>query len=116
MGGKVTGSYSDFFNYDANVRAAPAFEYNFFPYAQATRRQFTVLYAPGVSRFDYQEATIFGRLSETRPDHWLIVAANARQPWGSVNVTATGTQFLDNLAQNNLQLRGQVDLRLGRGL
>jgi len=116
VGGKVVGQYSDFFNYDANVRVAPAVEYNVFPYAQATRRQLTVLYAPGVSRFDYQEVTIFGRSNETRPDHLLIVAANARQPWGSVNVTATGTQFLDDLTQNNLQLRGQVDLRLGRGL
>ncbi len=116
LGGKVVGQYSDFFNYDANVRVAPAFEYSLFPYAQATRRQLTVLYAPGVSRLDYQEETVFGRLVETRPDHLLIVAANARQPWGSVNLTATGTQFLDNLAQNNLQLRGQVDLRLGRGL
>jgi hypothetical protein len=69
-----------------------------------------------VSRFDYQERTIFGRTVETRPDHLLIVAANARQPWGSVNLTATGTQFLDDLPQNNLQLRGQVELRLGRGL
>jgi hypothetical protein len=116
VGGKVTGQYSDFLNYDANVRVAPAVEWNFFPYAQATRRQLTVLYTPGVSRLDFQETTIFGRLAETRPDHWLIVAANARQPWGSVNVTATGTQFLDDLTKNNLQLRGQVDLRLGRGL
>jgi hypothetical protein len=116
LGGKIVGQYSDFFNYDANLRVAPAIEYNFFPYAQATRRQLTVLYAPGVSRFDYQEVTIFGRAAETRPDHLLIIATNARQPWGSVNVTATGTQFLDNPRQNNLQLRGQVDLRLGRGL
>ena len=116
VGAKVVGQYSDFFNYDANLRVAPAVEYNFFPYAQATRRQLTVLYAPGVSRFDYQERTIFGRTVETRPDHLLIVAANARQPWGSVNLTATGTQFLDDLPQNNLQLRGQVELRLGRGL
>jgi hypothetical protein len=116
VGGKITGQYSDFLNYDANVRVAPAVEWNYFPYAQATRRQLTVLYTPGVSRLDYQQETIFGRLAETRPDHWLIVSANARQPWGNVNVTATGTQFLNNLAQNNLQLRGQVDLRLGRGL
>ncbi len=116
VGAKVVGQYSDFFNYDANLRAAPVVEYNIFPYAQATRRQLTVLYAPGVSRFDYQEVTILGRTVETRPDHLLIVAANARQPWGSVNVTATGTQFLDNPGQNNLQLRGQLDLRLGRGL
>jgi hypothetical protein len=33
-----------------------------------------VLYAPGVSRFDYQDVTIFGRAVETRPDHLLIVA------------------------------------------
>jgi hypothetical protein len=115
VGAKTTGQYSDFFNYDANVRVAPAVEYNVFAYAEATRRQLTILYAPGVSHLDFQEETIFGQRSATRPDHLLIVAANARQPWGSVNLTATGTQFLDNLAQNNLQLRGQVDLRLGRG-
>jgi hypothetical protein len=115
LGGKVIGQYSDFNNWDANVRVAPALEYNLFPYAEATRRQLTFLYAPGVSRFDYQLITRFNRLQETRPDHLLIVAANARQPWGSVNITATGTQFLDNLRQYNAQLRGQVNLRLGRG-
>jgi len=115
LGGKVIGQYSDFNNWDANVRVAPALEYNLFSYAEATRRQLTFLYAPGVSRFDYQLITRFNRLQETRPDHLLIVAANARQPWGSVNITATGTQFLDNLRQYNAQLRGQVNLRLGRG-
>jgi hypothetical protein len=116
VGAKVVGQYSDFLNYDANLRAAPAVEWNFFPYAQATRRQLTVLYAPGVSRFDYQQRTVFDRVAETRPDHLLIVAANARQPWGSVNLTATASQLLDDLSKNNLQLRGQLDLRLGRGL
>ena len=39
----------------------------------------------------YQDVTIYDRTSETRPVHTLTVAWNARQPWGSVNMSVYGS-------------------------
>ena len=112
----ATGGFSDFLNQRRFATAKPVVEYNLFPWAEATRRQLTVSYAAGASRFDYQERTALGRLRETRPSHQLTAALASVQPWGSANVAVRGAQFLHDPARTNLAVRGSVDLRLGRGL
>ena len=52
---------SNFRNQDLTLRGAPAIEYNFFPYSESTRRQFTVTYTAGYNAFRYIEPTIFDR-------------------------------------------------------
>lgn len=116
IGGKANANASDFLNEDLAARVAPAVEWNLFPWAEATRRQLTLLYSLGVSHYDFQQITIYDRTRQTNPDHQLIVATSARQPWGSVNVTATGTQFLNEPRFYNLRIGGFVGLRIAKGL
>ena len=114
-GGRASASRSTFSNYDLQLRAAPAVEYNVFPYAEATRRQVRLFYSAGVESSAYADTTIFGRTAETLPVHSGGVATEFAQPWGSVDVFAEASQYLSLFDKYNVQVGGGVDLRLFRG-
>ncbi|HYC51450.1 MAG TPA: hypothetical protein VEB19_10120 [Gemmatimonadaceae bacterium] len=107
---------STFSNTRLAVRAAPALEFSVFPYDDFTRRQLTVQYSIGVSSFKYRETTIFGRLSETRPTHALVVGYDVNQPWGSAEATLETARYLDNSSQWRLVFGGDLEVRVARGL
>ncbi|MCU0635049.1 MAG: hypothetical protein MUE41_09260 [Gemmatimonadaceae bacterium] len=107
---------SDFLNTDLALRGGPVVEANLFPWKEATRRQLTASYAVALNRFQYQERTVFDRLEETRPSHVLTIATNVRQRWGSLDVSARGSQFLHDLARTELSVGGSVRLQLVKGL
>ncbi len=113
---RTSALHSNFVNQDLTITAAPAIEYNIFPYAESTRRQLTLRYSLGVSVFDYDEVTVFNRTSEVRPTHRLEVGLSAQQPWGSINASVTGFQFLHDLSKHRLSLFGGPRIRLFRGL
>ncbi|MCU0617385.1 MAG: hypothetical protein MUD17_09945 [Gemmatimonadaceae bacterium] len=91
-------------------------EANLYPWADATRRQFTASYALAYNRFDYQQRTVFGEVQEARPSHVLTLATNVRQKWGSLDLSARGSQFLHDLARTELSVGGSVRLQLVKGL
>ncbi len=111
-----SAQFSDFNNYDLNLRVAPAVEYNVFPYKDFTRRQLTAFYSIGIASMRYQDVTIYDRTSETRPVQNITLAWNARQPWGSVNMSLFGQQFLHDLNYNSYGISGFTDLRIAKGL
>jgi hypothetical protein len=108
--------FSDFFNQDVAFTFAPAVEWNLFPYTEATRRQFTVLYTLATNHYEYQRRTVFDRLSENRFNQTLLVALNTRQRWGNVRSTLEASNYLHDMGLYHLTLSGFTDLRLGRGL
>jgi hypothetical protein len=112
----ASASRASYFNQDLVLRVAPAVEYNIYPYAESTRRQLTLRYSVGPTAYRYEEETIFGRTEETRLQQSLIASLVARQPWGSANVSAEGATFLNDFAQNRMQIGGGVELNLVRGL
>jgi hypothetical protein len=116
VGGRVNGSYSDYFNTDLNATAAGALEWDYYPYEQFARRKITVLYSLGVQQYRYHETTIYGKQQESRPLHTFDIGVSARQTWGSVNLSLNGSQFLNGLKYYNAGLSGGVDVRIGRGL
>lgn len=103
-------------NQDLSVRVAPAVEYSVYPYELFNRRQLTFLYSLGLSHFDYQEITLFGKLSETLPEHSLRGALELNQPWGEVDISLEGRQFLHDPKRFSLDLFNRLDVRLLRGL
>ena len=72
-------------NQDLTIRAAPAVQYNLFPYADSTRRQVTFLYSVGLASFDYEEVTLFDKAKETHAEQRMEVSAEFQQPWGEIN-------------------------------
>lgn len=116
LGGQVTGQRADFFNYDMNLRAAAAVEYDFVPYREYTRKSVILLYTLGAVANDYQDTTIYGEIRELRPHHSTQLQWRARQPWGNVTASLYGSQFLHNLNRYNYGVSGSADLRLVKGL
>src|SRR5690606_34965904 len=93
---------SSFANQDLYARVAGLLEYSLFPYSDFSRRRATLQYSVGVRHYDYEELTIFERLSEQRADQELELTVQFQQPWGSATLELSGSHFLDDFEQNNL--------------
>lgn len=115
-GVRASAASSSFLNQTLTLRLAPAVEFNVFPYREATRRMFTVEYSVGLTSFDYEEETIFGRLSERLPDHRVLVSLQLRQPWGSAGIGMEGAQHLNDVKKHRVIGAGNVNWNLARGL
>jgi hypothetical protein len=97
------------------VSFAPGIEFDFFPYAESTRRSLTVQYTIGAFRNDYREITVFDKLSETVPNHSVIVSLGLRQPWGSLGAYTSVSQHLNHTDRYRMSVSGSTDVRLFRG-
>jgi hypothetical protein len=107
---------STFDNIKLSISAAPAVEFNIFPYSSYTRRQLRLMYGAGVERNTYYETTIYGKDEETLPRHQLSVAYEQREPWGSLQARTEWSQYLHDLSKTRLELEGEFSLRVARGL
>ena len=116
VGAGASAIGSTFRNLRLALRAAPAIEYNVFPYGESTRRQLTLAYAIGVNRFDYEDPTIFGRVSDTLTDQTVTISFDARQPWGQSSLSLEGAQFLDDPGKYRVVATGNLEFRVTRGL
>lgn len=108
-------SGSTFSNYDHNARVMGGVEYDFFPYAESTRRSLTVSYLVGFAHYDFKEMTIFDRLTDSGMEHTFGASLGLRQPWGSAGLQSTFAQHLDDLARNRFSIYGDADVRLFKG-
>ncbi len=115
-GGRGTLTSSTFLNQHYALRLAPAVEYNLFPYAESTRRQFTLQYSVGATAFNYREETIFGQTSETLFDQRLVASLSLKQPWGQISTSVEGGNYLHDFSKQRGVVFNNVDLRLIRGL
>ena len=106
---------STFQNYDLRTRTMAGVEYDFFPYAESTRRSLTVSYMAGFATYDFQEVTIFDTLSAKKPEHQLASYLGLRQPWGTIGLQSSFMQHLDDLGKTRLNLYGEADVRLFKG-
>lgn len=107
---------SDFGNDKFSARFAPAVEYSVFPYQEYASRQLLFQYEAGITHARYNEITIFDKLEETRWRHELSMSFDQRQPWGAVEFGAEWSQYLHDLSKYRLEVNGELDLRITRGL
>jgi len=116
VGATASASGSTRQNQDLALRAGPAMEYNYFPYSESTRRAITFLYKVEVVSFDYEEITLYQKTSETRFTHSLAIASAFNQPWGELDITLEGSNYLDRIAQHRIEFFSRFEIRLFRGL
>lgn len=107
---------SSFNNQDLFGRLATVLEYSFYPYEDFSRRQLILQYSLGARYSDYEEETIYDRLTETRGDQQLRLSMNLRQPWGNARFNVSGAHLLDDVTKYNLSTSGNLNVRLVRGL
>ncbi|CAN5700755.1 hypothetical protein BH23GEM1_BH23GEM1_01230 [soil metagenome] len=109
-------SSSTFLNQELAARVAPAIEYNFFPYSESTRRQFTLQYSLGLNHFRYEDTTIYNEIAETRGDQALIASFDVKQPWGSVSTSLEAAAYVHDFSKQRLVFFTNLDWRLIKGL
>lgn len=112
----AAASSSTFGNVSLSVSGGPAVEWNLFPYAQSTRRQFRFLYSLASSAVRYEEETIFDKTSERLAREELSVTLEQRQTWGSLQASLEGSHYLHDFSKNRLELSGRLSVRLVEGL
>jgi hypothetical protein len=107
---------SVFENTKRYFRAGPVLEYDVYPYREATQRQIMVRYSVAGRAALYEDSTIYGKLSETRPHHELSMSPNIQRPWGSIWGTTVWSQYLDDPTKRRLTTNLGVDFRITAGL
>jgi hypothetical protein len=107
---------STFGNTRFSARTAPAVEFSVFPYREYATRRLVFQYEAGIERARYNEVTLFDKLEETLWRHEFSARLDQRQPWGSLQAGAEFSQYLHDRSKYRLEVDGEIDLRITRGL
>jgi hypothetical protein len=116
VGGYVEAESSSYSNIDLSLTAAPAVEYDVFPYSESTKRQLRILYRIGFTRARYSEETIYFKTAESLLQESLSFAYEVVRPWGKAAVQVEGSHFFHDVKFNRLELEGELEFRIWRGL
>lgn len=116
IGARGNVEQSTFENVKFGVMAAPAIEYNVFPYSAYTRRQLRILYGVGPRSVDYYEETLFEKTEEMHFAHELSGTFEQRERWGTLEARLEWSQYLHHLDFYRLEADGEISWRLARGV
>lgn len=116
VGGRASIDSSTFENIAIRSFIGPAIEYNLFPYSEYTRRQLRLGYAVGPYYARYREETLLFKVSDTLTQQQALLTIDQREPWGSLQVELEYSTFLPDPSLYRIDLEGEVNVRLARGL
>ena len=116
VGGRGSVDSSTFDNHALRTFFGPAIEFNLFPYSQYTRRQLRIGYALGPYYARYYEETLLFRMADRQMQQELSLTMDQREPWGSLQAEVEYSTFLPEVSLSRIQLEGEVNVRLARGL
>lgn len=109
-------SRSTYQNQALDLEFLTGLEYDIWPYEEVTRRLLTIRATTGFKHFKYDEVTLYGETSETRPVASLETSLDVTQPWGSIGASLEASTYLHDLEKHKVELSGNMDVRLMRGL
>lgn len=115
-GGDFEFASQTFRNQDLRIQSRAAVEFSVFPYTENTRRELSARYGIGVSSYKYADTTVFDKLSESLPSHFIEVSYRTRQPWGGANVNFEHRNFLTDAAKRTTEINGGFNVRVFRGM
>ncbi|MCB9207475.1 MAG: hypothetical protein H6612_07915 [Ignavibacteriales bacterium] len=91
---------------------SPAFEYNYFPYQESIRRNFTFLYRIGYVYNDYYNETIYFKNSENLFRHSLSIGYRLNETWGDAHFYLTTGNYLHDFSKAKVDLWSRIGYRL----
>ncbi|HUX96220.1 MAG TPA: hypothetical protein VMV47_10855 [Bacteroidales bacterium] len=103
-------------NYDMNLDFLPTIEYDIYPYSEATHRQFRIMYSIGYEYSNYTDTTIYNMTVEGLFNHSLRAAYQIQKKWGSINLSASGSNYLGDFSKNRFGFWGYTRIRIIKGL
>lgn len=107
---------STYSNQKNSFSGAPGIEYNFFPYSESTRKQFRIDYKILPKYNQYFEETIYFKKSEFLVEQSLSVNLEIIQPWGNIDFTLRGSNFLHDFSKRSIEFYGDFEIRVLKGL
>ena len=107
---------STYRNTDYRIAVIPGVEYNYFPYSESTRRKLTIQYGISPNIIKYRSETIYFKQKEFLIEHLLSVSLELIQPWGNIETTLTGMNYLKNFSMNAIELFSEINMKLFKGL
>ncbi len=107
---------STYLNEHLFANAAPAVQYDVYPYRESTRHALTFLYSAGIRHFRYDDTTVYFKTRETLPYESLTANLSQKQKWGSLSFEVNGTHYLNDLGKSRLVFYPEADVRLIKGL
>ncbi|MGM0620335.1 MAG: hypothetical protein ACQETJ_04760 [Bacteroidota bacterium] len=116
IGARVDLLTSSFSNIKFRSDIFPSLEYNLFPYSESSHRQLRFLYGIGASLNQYNDTTIYGKTEENLAQHQLQIAYRIQEKWGSVNISLEGSNYLHDFSKHRLELGGNLEIRIFKGL
>lgn len=114
-GGQLEFASQTFRNQNLRVEGGLALEYNIFPYAEATRRELSFRYGVGAVTYRYADSTVFDKIRETLPIHFVEASYRTRQQWGSANINLEHRNFLNDPSKRNSSINGSLSVRIFKG-
>lgn len=115
-GAFLSVSTSTYRNLRLSVNPAPAVEYNWFRYAESTRRQLRFLYRFQLSDVRYREETIYDKMRERLLSQSLDIALEVKEPWGTASAMLKGSHYFHDPRMNKVTCSGEISIRLVKGL
>jgi hypothetical protein len=115
-GAYVSVDSSTFQNIRSKIDAAPAIEYDLFPYSESTKRQLRFLYRVGFSLARYREVTIYNKTRQNLLREHLEVALELKKKWGTISTSFEASNYFHDFRKNQLELNGEISIRVFKGL
>ncbi|MBN1894206.1 hypothetical protein JW906_06910 [bacterium] len=94
---------------------SPAVEYDIFPYSESTRRELRLIYRLGARTNDYEEITIYDRLSEMLLSEEIEATLELRQPWGDLETSVSVSHYFRDLSKYRINFWAECSVRLFKG-
>jgi hypothetical protein len=116
IGGYLNFQNSTYGNLDIKISVQPAIEYNAFKYKHASSKQLRFLYSIGYEYFNYTDTTIFDKLKDRLFEQNLSIMLKFIVPWGSIESSIYGSNYLHDFSLFNLGIYLGSDIRLFKGL
>jgi len=107
---------STFSNLKFKVVPGLAVEYNIFPYAESTRRQFRIVYRFNYENVQYRELTIYDKLKDRLWSESLSATLSLKEKWGSITCAVSGSHYFHDLKMNKVDVYAYLQLNLIKGL
>jgi hypothetical protein len=107
---------SDYKNIRLGFSAAPKFEYDLVSYSEYVKHKIFVQFAPAALYGSFFDTTLDNRLSATRFQNQLVLGVKMTRPWGTIDLSATGSHYLYDFSKNRLSLQASASLRIVAGL
>ncbi len=103
-------------NFWHSISYYPTFEYNLFPYTDASRRQLRFIYRVGGRNQKYIDTTIFNKTNEWYGLHSLVFQYTQIEKWGNVNISAGAWHYFNYSKYYSLSLYPSINFNPAKGL